>query len=239
MANTILAPDGKALAQEQDSQPTVHHLPTDFSDRFALGFTKLLRFIADTFFAKRYGHRAIVLETVAAVPGMVGAMITHLTSPAPHERRRRLDPNPDGRGRERAHAPDDLHRDRQADALRAARDLAGAVGLSGRLLRPVPGLLAHRAPRGRLFRGRGGDQLYLVSQGDRRRAGRPMFPLRQSPSITGRWPTMRRCAMSSWWCAPTKRITATSTTALRTSLAAPPPTNVAQRRTRSTPAKSG
>ena len=33
-----------------------------------------------TLFAKRYGHRAIVLETVAAVPGMVGAMFTHLTS---------------------------------------------------------------------------------------------------------------------------------------------------------------
>lgn len=38
----------------------------------------LLRFCADTFFARRYGHRAIVLETVAAVPGMVGATITHL-----------------------------------------------------------------------------------------------------------------------------------------------------------------
>jgi ubiquinol oxidase len=48
------------------------------SDRFALGFTKVLRFCADTFFAKRYGHRAIVLETVAAVPGMVGATLTHL-----------------------------------------------------------------------------------------------------------------------------------------------------------------
>jgi ubiquinol oxidase len=38
----------------------------------------MLRFCADTFFAKRYGHRAIVLETVAAVPGMVGATINHL-----------------------------------------------------------------------------------------------------------------------------------------------------------------
>jgi len=57
----------------------MHHKPETFSDRFALGFTKLLRFCADTFFAKRYGHRAIVLETVAAVPGMVGATITHLT----------------------------------------------------------------------------------------------------------------------------------------------------------------
>lgn len=56
----------------------VHHEPVDFSDRIALGFTKALRFCADTFFAKRYGHRAIVLETVAAVPGMVGATINHL-----------------------------------------------------------------------------------------------------------------------------------------------------------------
>jgi len=57
-----------------------HHSPIGFSDHFALLFTKLLRLIADTFFAKRYGHRAIVLETVAAVPGMVGGMIIHLTS---------------------------------------------------------------------------------------------------------------------------------------------------------------
>ena len=58
----------------------VHHVPKGFSDHFALGFTKLLRLLADTFFAKRYGHRAIVLETVAAVPGMVGGTIQHLTS---------------------------------------------------------------------------------------------------------------------------------------------------------------
>ncbi len=56
----------------------VHHEPRDLSDRIALGFTKVLRFCADTFFAKRYGHRAIVLETVAAVPGMVGATLNHL-----------------------------------------------------------------------------------------------------------------------------------------------------------------
>jgi len=56
----------------------IHHRPRDFRDHIALGFTKTLRFCADTFFAKRYGHRAIVLETVAAVPGMVGATINHL-----------------------------------------------------------------------------------------------------------------------------------------------------------------
>ena len=56
----------------------VHHKASGLSDRLAYGFTKALRFCADTFFAKRYGHRAIVLETVAAVPGMVGATLTHL-----------------------------------------------------------------------------------------------------------------------------------------------------------------
>jgi ubiquinol oxidase len=66
--------------RERVGEPQVHQIPADFADRFALGFTRFLRLIADTFFAKRYGHRAIVLETVAAVPGMVGATIQHLTS---------------------------------------------------------------------------------------------------------------------------------------------------------------
>jgi ubiquinol oxidase len=78
MANTILKPDQKALDDERIAEPVIHFEPHGFSDRFALGFTKLLRFCADTFFAKKYGHRAIVLETVAAVPGMVGAMFQHL-----------------------------------------------------------------------------------------------------------------------------------------------------------------
>lgn len=59
---------------------SVHHQPENFSDRFAYGFVKVLRFFADTFFAKRYGHRAIVLETVAAVPGMVAGSLQHLRS---------------------------------------------------------------------------------------------------------------------------------------------------------------
>ena len=57
-----------------------HYKVKNFSDRVALGFTKILRFLADTFFRKRYGHRAVVLETVAAVPGMVGGMLLHLKS---------------------------------------------------------------------------------------------------------------------------------------------------------------
>ena len=70
----------QALAEKKQTAETVHHYPEGASDYFALGFTKVLRWGADTFFAKRYGHRAIVLETVAAVPGMVGATIQHLNS---------------------------------------------------------------------------------------------------------------------------------------------------------------
>ncbi|MEM0945010.1 MAG: alternative oxidase, partial [Pseudomonadota bacterium] len=63
---------GAATAEEP------HHAPKDIHDRIALGFVKFLRVFADRFFAKRYGHRAVVLETVAAVPGMVGGLLQHL-----------------------------------------------------------------------------------------------------------------------------------------------------------------
>ena len=52
--------------------------PSSVSDRIAFAFTRSARFFADAFFSKRYGHRAVVLETVAAVPGMVGATLQHL-----------------------------------------------------------------------------------------------------------------------------------------------------------------
>ena len=57
-----------------------HHAQSDFSDWFAWRTTRFLRFLADTFFADRYGNRAVVLETVAAVPGMVGGALVHLKS---------------------------------------------------------------------------------------------------------------------------------------------------------------
>ena len=57
-----------------------HHIPQNLSDKIAFAFTKFLRFLADTFFKKKYGHRAVVLETVAAVPGMVAGMLLHLKS---------------------------------------------------------------------------------------------------------------------------------------------------------------
>tara|TARA_B100000678_G_scaffold76073_1_gene62631 strand:- start:435 stop:1037 length:603 start_codon:yes stop_codon:yes gene_type:complete len=52
----------------------------NISDAFALSMTRFFRFTADTFFAKRYGHRAVVLETVAGVPGMVAGVWMHFKS---------------------------------------------------------------------------------------------------------------------------------------------------------------
>lgn len=57
-----------------------HRKPENISDHIALAITMALRFLADTFFKKRYGHRAVVLETVAGVPGMVAGMWQHLRS---------------------------------------------------------------------------------------------------------------------------------------------------------------
>jgi len=57
-----------------------HYTPTCLSDRIAYRVVKFMRFFADAFFSGRYGHRAVVLETVAAVPGMVGGALQHLRS---------------------------------------------------------------------------------------------------------------------------------------------------------------
>ena len=61
-----------------DAEPNQHRKPTCFRDRFAYRLVKFMRLFADAFFANRYGHRAVVLETVAAVPGMVGGTLQHL-----------------------------------------------------------------------------------------------------------------------------------------------------------------
>ena len=54
------------------------HVPRTFSDRLARAAVKGLRACAGGVFARRYGHRAVVLETIAAVPAMVAATLTHL-----------------------------------------------------------------------------------------------------------------------------------------------------------------
>jgi len=57
-----------------------HHVPENVREKVAYLFVKFLRFFADSIFSRRYGHRAVVLETVAAVPGMVGGSLQHLRS---------------------------------------------------------------------------------------------------------------------------------------------------------------
>ncbi|KAL6964279.1 ubiquinol oxidase (non-electrogenic) [Sarracenia purpurea var. burkii] len=57
-----------------------HHVPKTFLDKVAYRTVKVLRIPTDIFFQRRYGCRAMMLETVAAVPGMVGGMLLHLRS---------------------------------------------------------------------------------------------------------------------------------------------------------------
>ena len=70
----------EAQKPDLDGLRVYHYKPIGIGDRIAFGAVKFLRFFADLFFQKRYGHRAVVLETVAAVPGMVGGALTHLKS---------------------------------------------------------------------------------------------------------------------------------------------------------------
>eukprot|EP00268_Persea_americana_P026489 TRINITY_DN25919_c0_g1_i3.p1 TRINITY_DN25919_c0_g1~~TRINITY_DN25919_c0_g1_i3.p1 ORF type:complete len:251 (-),score=26.39 TRINITY_DN25919_c0_g1_i3:497-1249(-) len=57
-----------------------HHAPITFLDKVAYWTVKMLRYPTDVFFQRRYGCRAMMLETVAAVPGMVGGMLLHCKS---------------------------------------------------------------------------------------------------------------------------------------------------------------
>src|SRR5690606_27804428 len=56
-----------------------HHEPGGVGDRFALGTARLLSWGAGKLFGRRYGGRAVVIETIAAVPAMVAATLLHLT----------------------------------------------------------------------------------------------------------------------------------------------------------------
>ncbi|MEZ0208978.1 MAG: alternative oxidase [Candidatus Paceibacterota bacterium] len=51
-----------------------------FRDKFAKRLVKILAGFMDFIFQDRYCHRAVVLETIAAVPGMVGGLLQHLKS---------------------------------------------------------------------------------------------------------------------------------------------------------------
>nr|AGQ42776.1 mitochondrial alternative oxidase 2d1 [Medicago sativa] len=59
---------------------TKHHVPKTFGDKLAFRSVKFLRVLSDLYFKERYGCHAMMLETIAAVPGMVGGMLLHLKS---------------------------------------------------------------------------------------------------------------------------------------------------------------
>ena len=55
-----------------------HYQPKTLGDKIAKTIVRIMARIMDMFFKERYGERAIVLETIAAVPGMVGGLLQHL-----------------------------------------------------------------------------------------------------------------------------------------------------------------
>ncbi|XP_027348638.1 alternative oxidase 3, mitochondrial-like [Abrus precatorius] len=59
---------------------TKHHLPKSIADKVAFRTVKFLRVLSDLYFKERYGCHAMMLETIAAVPGMVGGMLLHFKS---------------------------------------------------------------------------------------------------------------------------------------------------------------
>lgn len=61
-------------------RPEYHFKPQNIPDTLALSGVKFLRFFADVYFQKDYIRRAICLETVAAIPGLVGGLFRHLAS---------------------------------------------------------------------------------------------------------------------------------------------------------------
>ena len=54
-----------------------HHLPQTMGEKLVCWLATLLRVMADLFFRDRYAHRAVFIETIAAIPGMVGGALLH------------------------------------------------------------------------------------------------------------------------------------------------------------------
>ena len=137
--------------------------------------------------------------------------------PALDEARPRLDPRLDGGSRERAHAPDDLHRDRASEPARARPGARRAGGFFTFFLLLYLLSRAHRASPGRLFRGTSGGELHAVPAGNRRRPRGK----RPAPKIArDYWQLACRrdaCATWCWRYAPTRPVIATSTMASPTS----------------------
>jgi len=72
--------DVKTLESLPEHCFSVHIKPTTFGDHFAKGLVEFFKIFTRLFFRDKYTHHAVVLETVAAVPGMVAGMARHLKS---------------------------------------------------------------------------------------------------------------------------------------------------------------
>ncbi|KAI9506363.1 alternative oxidase [Coemansia spiralis] len=66
--------------EQLDIGESKHRIPDLISDKIAFWAVKNARKPTDIFFRNKYLHRSVMLEVVAAVPGMVGAMIRHIKS---------------------------------------------------------------------------------------------------------------------------------------------------------------
>ncbi|KAA8538729.1 hypothetical protein F0562_028376 [Nyssa sinensis] len=78
--------DGTVLGHGRPTNQTClfdvkkHHMPATFMDKFAFWTVQALKYPMQRFFRKRHMSHAMLLETVAAVPGMVGGMLLHCKS---------------------------------------------------------------------------------------------------------------------------------------------------------------
>ena len=55
-----------------------HKKPSKTSEYIAYKITQILKFMLNIFYGTKYAKRAVILETIAAVPGMVAGMFNHL-----------------------------------------------------------------------------------------------------------------------------------------------------------------
>lgn len=55
-----------------------HKTAAKLSEHIAYKITQCLKFLLNIFYGKKYAKRAVILETIAAVPGMVAGMFNHL-----------------------------------------------------------------------------------------------------------------------------------------------------------------
>lgn len=55
-----------------------HRTASKLSEHIAYKITQCLKFLLNIFYGKKYAKRAVILETIAAVPGMVAGMFNHL-----------------------------------------------------------------------------------------------------------------------------------------------------------------